>query len=98
MPDASRISPPVLLPGFPNPVRLSLEVDVDPAGLPLTGVRSSLHATATEDTASGMRIRLNPGERADRDFMLRLKVGDEDAVSTRSRCCRTRTSRAARSR
>ena len=82
VPDASRISPPVLLPGFPNPVRLSLEVNVDAAGLPLTGVRSSLHATATDDTARGMRIRLNPGERADRDFVLRLKVGDRDAVST----------------
>jgi len=82
VPDASRISPPVLLPGFPNPVRLSLEVTVDPAGLPLTGVRSSLHATATEDTASGLTVRLNPGERADRDFVLRLKVGDGDAVST----------------
>ena len=28
VPDASRISPPVLLPGFPNPVRLSLAIDV----------------------------------------------------------------------
>lgn len=82
VPDASRISPPVLLPGFPNPVRLSLEVDVDAAGLPLAGIRSSLHATATEDTPNGTRIRLNPGERADRDFLLRLRLGDEDAVST----------------
>ena len=82
VPDASRISPPVLLPGFPNPVNLSLEVDVDAAGLPLAGVRSSLHATAIEDADTGMRIRLNPGERADRDFLLRLKVGDESAVST----------------
>ncbi|HEV3260719.1 MAG TPA: VIT domain-containing protein, partial [Gemmataceae bacterium] len=30
VPDASRISPPVLLPGYPNPVRLSLKVDVYP--------------------------------------------------------------------
>jgi Ca-activated chloride channel homolog len=82
VPDASRISPPVLLPGFPNPVRLSLGVDVDTAGLPLAGVRSSLHAVATEDTATGMRIRINPGERADRDFLLRLRLGDENAVST----------------
>jgi Ca-activated chloride channel homolog len=82
VPDASRISPPVLLPGFPNPVRLSLEVDVDTAGLPLAGVRSSLHAVATEDTANGMRIRLDAGERADRDFLLRLRLGDENAVST----------------
>ena len=33
VPDASRISPPVLLPGFPNPVRLSLAVDVLPSAL-----------------------------------------------------------------
>ncbi|MFC4854726.1 VIT domain-containing protein [Actinophytocola glycyrrhizae] len=82
VPDASRISPPVLLPGFPNPVDLSVEVHVDAAGLPLAGVRSSLHATATEDAADGLRVRLNPGERADRDFLLRLRVGDEAAVST----------------
>jgi Ca-activated chloride channel family protein len=82
VPDASRISPPVLLPGFPNPVDLSLAVDVDTAGLPLAGVRSSLHATRTDDTENGMRISLHPGERADRDFLLRLKVGDESAIST----------------
>ncbi|GAB1511830.1 VIT domain-containing protein [Actinophytocola sp. KF-1] len=82
VPDASRISPPVLLPGFPNPVDLSLSVDVDTAGLPLAAVRSSLHATRTDDTDSGMRISLNPGERADRDFLLRLKIGDESAIST----------------
>ncbi|HYT24917.1 MAG TPA: VIT domain-containing protein, partial [Actinomycetota bacterium] len=35
VPDASRITPPVLLPGFPNPVRLSIAVRVDPGGLPL---------------------------------------------------------------
>jgi Ca-activated chloride channel homolog len=82
VPDASRISPPVLLPGFPNPVRLSLEVDIDTAGLPLTGLRSSLHAIVTEDTTTGTRIRLNPGERADRDFLLRLQLGEDGAVST----------------
>src|SRR5205807_63665 len=43
VPDASRITPPVLLPGFPNPVRLTAEVDVAPAGLPVAEVRSSLH-------------------------------------------------------
>ena len=82
VPDASRISPPVLLPGFPNPVDLSLEVAVGAAGLPLAGVRSSLHATRTDEVDGGLRIRLNPGERADRDFLLRLTVGDESAVST----------------
>jgi Ca-activated chloride channel family protein len=35
VPDASRITPPVLLPGFPNPVKLSLEVEIDACGLRL---------------------------------------------------------------
>lgn len=83
VPDASRISPPVLLPGFPNPVRLSVAVDIDPAGLPLAGVSTSLHATATtEDTPTGLRVRLDPGERADRDFLLRLAFADETAIRT----------------
>jgi Ca-activated chloride channel family protein len=79
VPDASRISPPVLLPGFPNPVRLSLSVDVDPAGLPLDGVRSSLHTVTTD----GRTLRLQPGERLDRDFILRLRydAGASCAVS-----------------
>ncbi|CAM3911600.1 VIT domain-containing protein [Kibdelosporangium persicum] len=81
VPDASRISPPVLLPGFPNPVRLSVVVDVDPGALPLHGISSSLHAVITEDAPTGLRVRLEPGERADRDFILRLRYGAE-AIST----------------
>jgi Ca-activated chloride channel family protein len=76
VPDASRITPPVLLPGFPNPLRLTIDVGVDPAGLPLTAIRSSLH-TVVED---GGRFRVLPGERADRDFVLRLEHADLTAV------------------
>ncbi|MFI6295456.1 VIT domain-containing protein [Nonomuraea sp. NPDC050790] len=68
VPDASRISPPVLLPGFPHPVRLSLTVDVDAAGLELRELASSLHVVRRE----GDRLSLEPGERLDRDFILRL--------------------------
>ncbi|HEY0639264.1 MAG TPA: VIT domain-containing protein [Pseudonocardiaceae bacterium] len=71
VPDASRISPPVLLPGFPNPVALTIGVDVDPGGLPLSGIRSSLHAVCTE----GRHLSIRPGERADRDLVLRLAYG-----------------------
>jgi Ca-activated chloride channel family protein len=88
VPDASRITPPVLLPGFPNPLRLSVGVDVDPAGLGLGEVRSSLHTVTTE----GGRVEIAPGERADRDFILRLPyagdgsgavaVPDRDAEGT----------------
>ncbi|WP_433078312.1 VIT domain-containing protein [Dactylosporangium sp. CA-052675] len=71
VPDASRISPPVLLPGFPNPLRLSIDVDIDPAGLPLGDVRSSLHAVEEAEN----KVSVHPGERADRDFVLRLAYG-----------------------
>jgi Uncharacterized protein containing a von Willebrand factor type A (vWA) domain len=71
VPDASRITPPVLLPGFPNPVRLSIGVDLDPAGLPLATVRSSLHAVQRE----GNHLEIQPGERVNRDFILRLSYG-----------------------
>ena len=83
VPDASRIRPPVLLPGFPNPVRLTLSADIDPAGLPLAGIRSSLHTTAEQAGADGHTIvRLHPGERLDRDFILRLTVADQDRIVT----------------
>ncbi|MPZ27723.1 MAG: VWA domain-containing protein [Micromonosporaceae bacterium] len=71
VPDASRITPPVLLPGFPYPVRLGIEVTLDPAGLPLADARSSLPVEATDE---GWRVR--PGQRADQDFVLRLRYGD----------------------
>ncbi|MFG1998687.1 VIT domain-containing protein [Spirillospora sp. NPDC048911] len=93
VPDASRISPPVLLPGFPNPVRLSVTADIDPAGLPLAEIRSALHVVAetrqddeieadaqTGGNAKGGRttVRLQPGERLNRDFILRLAYAPQD--------------------
>ncbi|HEX6674285.1 MAG TPA: VIT domain-containing protein [Actinomycetes bacterium] len=85
VPDASRITPPVLLPGFPNPVRLSLEVEVDPAGLPLHGLAASLHAVRVEKgggSNNALVVRMQPGERADRDFVLRLSLGEEAVASS----------------
>jgi Ca-activated chloride channel family protein len=84
VPDASRISPPVLLPGFPNPVRLSLTVDVDPGGLPLTEIGSALHVVTTSDSGgdggSGRStVRLEPGERLNRDFVLRLGFAPDES-------------------
>ncbi|HEV2872789.1 MAG TPA: VIT domain-containing protein, partial [Actinomycetota bacterium] len=81
VPDASRITPPVLLPGFPNPVDLSIRVEIDPAGLELGEVRSSLHAVVIEEREGARVIRVEPGERANRDFVLRLRVG-ADAVTS----------------
>jgi Ca-activated chloride channel homolog len=83
VPDASRVTPPVLLPGFPNPVRLSLEVELDPAGLidGLAGVRSSLHAVV-EEQGPPWKVRLQPGERLNRDFILRFPVAKKSVQFT----------------
>ena len=79
VPDASRISPPVLLPGFPDPVRLAVTVDIDPAGLPLTQIRSALHVVAEEGDGERTTVRLRPGERLDRDFILRLDYAPHES-------------------
>ncbi len=82
VPDASRISPPVLLPGFPNPVRLSLEVELHDGGADVDEVRCSLHAVEEEPRDGYRRIRLYPGERLNRDFILRFRLGGPEICST----------------
>lgn len=86
VPDASRLSPPVLLPGYPNPVRLALSVEIDPASLPLSEVRSSLHAAVSERVGERLRVTVLPGERLNRDFLLRFKLGDEAARTSLLLC------------
>ncbi|MBO2460359.1 VIT domain-containing protein [Actinomadura violacea] len=81
VPDASRISPPVLLPGFPNPVRLAISADIDPSGLPLTEIRSALHVVTEESDAGRTTVRLRPGERLDRDFVLRLGFAPQESAA-----------------
>jgi Ca-activated chloride channel family protein len=87
VPDASRISPPVLLPGFESPVRLGITVELDPAGLPMSQVRSSLHAAYADERSGRLVVRLPEGERLNRDFILRFQLGD-DAVRTSARLLR----------
>jgi Ca-activated chloride channel family protein len=82
VPDASRITPPVLLPGFPNPVEFGLSVEVHDGGLPLRNLKSSLHSIVEEQPGSGVRrLSVRPGERLNRDFILRLDVA-EAAIRT----------------
>ena len=73
VPDATRISPPVLLPGQPNPVSLSLEASIDPLGLELSDLRSTLPAARTDD-GGRVGVAVRPGERLDRDFVLRFRL------------------------
>jgi Ca-activated chloride channel family protein len=79
VPDASRISPPVLLPGCPNPVRLAMRVSL--ADGTLRNVSSSLHAVTTT-LRDAQVIEVQPGERLDRDFILRWRIDGDDLRST----------------
>ncbi len=71
VPDASRITPPVVPPGrgAVNPLKLTVELD---AGVPLVRVESNYHAAATEQPAPGRAVvRLADGPvPSDRDFEL----------------------------
>jgi Ca-activated chloride channel homolog len=82
VPDASRIAPPVLLPGFPNPVRLAIEVSVDGGGMPVSALRSSLHSAFFNEGQGQHRVQLQPGERLNRDFILRWRLGDAQICSS----------------
>ena len=82
VPDASRISPPVLLPGCPNPVRLGLRVTLE-GGAP-RDLASSLHAV-TVARRDGQVVEVKPGERLDRDFILRWRI-DGDALDSSLVC------------
>ncbi len=79
VPDASRISPPVLLPGCPNPVRLGIRVVLEDHAV--TGVASSLHAVTTRRRDAQV-IEIQPGERLDRDFILRWHIDQAALRST----------------
>jgi len=81
VPDASRISPPVMLPGFPNPVRLSLAIDLYESAAPVEDLRVSLFTVWGEEQGGVRRLILQPGERLDRDFILRFRLGG-DSVRT----------------
>jgi Ca-activated chloride channel family protein len=78
VPDASRISPPVRLPGMPNPVRLGIRVALEDRAI--RDVASSLHST-TSTVRDAQIVELRGGERLDRDFILRWHI---DAAELRT--------------
>jgi Ca-activated chloride channel family protein len=81
VPDASRITPPLLIEGAPNPVRLSIEADVIDAGFEVGEPHSSLHAVMTERREGSRHIRVHPGERVDRDFILRYTLSQQTSTA-----------------
>ena len=75
VPDASRVTPPVLLPGLASPVRLALRARLAGLGLAPDAIRSSLHAVVRTNGGDGeVEVALRPGARLDRDVVLRFPV------------------------
>ncbi len=85
VPDASRVTPPVLLPGFPNPVQLQFEVHLHPSRLYAQHwqrrLACTLHSVVVEE-GPPLRVRLQPGERLNRDFLLRLPLAAQELRSS----------------
>ena len=75
VPDASRITPPVLEPGQRSGHDISLEVALD-AAVKIHGVHSVSHAVdITEVSESERRVRLHPSDTIpNKDFVLRYQV------------------------
>lgn len=74
VPDASRITPPRLADGVPNPVALSVSFEVEPSGLQVVDVVSTCHFARSKKYKDGRyRVSLLPGvERMDRAFVLEV--------------------------
>jgi len=79
VPDASRISPPVRLPGMANPVRLGLRVAIEDAVA--HQVASSLHSVTAMHRDAKV-IEVQPGEKLDRDFILRWRLDGGELTSS----------------
>ncbi len=83
VPDASRISPPRLLPGMANPVRLGIRVAI--ADPDVTGVASSLHSVIAS-RQDAFVVEVGPGERLDRDFILRWRIDPRQHMRSQLAC------------
>ncbi len=79
VPDASRISPPVMLRGCANPVRLGIRVALE--DLAIANLASSLHAV-TETVRDARVISVQPGDKLDRDFILRWTIAAAELQSS----------------
>ena len=77
VPDASRLTPPRLAPGFDPKVALSVEVELfrDSPEATFEGLSCSQHATRTSSGPESIRVSLaRSDEPLDRDFVLRFRL------------------------
>ena len=88
VPDASRMSPPVLLPGFKSPVKLGIRVRVAAGAMAAANKCSSgslectLPATEIREADGDMIVTVRPEQRLDRDFILRWGIAADSVATT----------------
>lgn len=79
VPDASRITPPTLLPGYPNPVTLQVEIDLDSPLLNWPELESTLPLEVTAEN----RLNYAPGSgKIDHDFLLVMPFHPQEMKSS----------------
>ncbi len=82
VPDASRVTPPRLSEVDERP-DLQISLTLDDGGLPVSDLRASLPTAVLEPLPDGLtRLQLEPGARADRDFVLRFRVDSQELCSS----------------
>jgi Ca-activated chloride channel homolog len=83
VPDASRITPPVLKPGVRSGHDINVKVEID-AGSPITDVRSISHQVIVQsDADSKLSVKLAPTDTIpNKDLILRYRVAGEQLQST----------------
>jgi len=88
VPDASRISPPVLLPGFKSPVKLGIQVRIAAGAMAATQNRTAgslgctLNATEARDADGDMIVTVVPEQRLNQDFILRWGIAADTVATT----------------
>lgn len=84
VPDASRVTPPVLSPGSDRAPALRANVRVRAGGLSVLGVRASLYSTTTRHDGETLIVELDESSTPDRDLILRLALKDELSTTASS--------------
>ncbi|HEY9616563.1 MAG TPA: VIT domain-containing protein, partial [Microcoleaceae cyanobacterium] len=82
VPDAGRISPPVLPANTRSGHDISVTVDIN-AGVPITSVESTSHKLKIESIDAGVRVQLAGGDTIpNKDLILRYQVAGEQTQAT----------------
>lgn len=82
VPDASRITPPILKPGTRSGHDINVQVEIN-AGIPITEVRSTSHQIVTQREGDRLKVALEKGDNIpNKDLILRYRVSGKTTETT----------------